>query len=171
VTNRNNLSPRICLGISIYLCAALVVSAQSLPHGWRGIVPLRSTRADVVRLLGPPNTEGGQYEWKHTTIVIDYSDGPCETGRSGWNVPRDTVVRISMAPTEDLRFADLHIDEKKYKRSEDGELPGIFYYTNDAEGITISGSQVEVRNIYYNPTSSDDHLRCSCSTLSPSNWK
>jgi hypothetical protein len=105
------------------------------------------------------------YELENKTIVIDYSDGPCETGRSGWNVPRDTVTRISLAPTEDLKFSDLHIDENNYKKSEDGELPGIFYYTNDAEGITISVSQGEVRNIYSNPTSRDAHLRCPC--LSP----
>jgi hypothetical protein len=139
--------------------------AQS-PKGWRGIVPLHSTRADVVRLLGPPNVDGDLYDFENERVHIDYSDGPCEKGRSGWNVPRDTVVSISLAPTKHRKFSALRIDEKKYRKSEDGELPGIFYYTNDAEGITISVSQGEVRNIYYNPTSKDDHLRCPCSTPS-----
>lgn len=157
--------PLICLLIVI----PMLVQAQS--KGWRGIIPLRSTRTDVIRLLGPPNVDGRFYEIDNKTVHIDYSDGPCETGRSGWNVPRDTVVSISLAPNQDLKFSDLHIDEKKYKKSKDGELPDILYYTNDAEGITISVSEGEVRNIYYNPTSKDDHLRCPCPSAGSRNSK
>jgi len=54
----------------------------------------------VVRLLGLPKAAGGVFELEGKTIVIDYSDGPCETSRSGRNVPRDAVVRISMTPTK-----------------------------------------------------------------------
>lgn len=143
---------------AVLLMAPMCV--QPKPKGWHGVVPLRSTRADVIRLLGPPNINGRYYEIDNNTVHIDYSDGPCEKGKSGWNVPRDTVVSISLAPTQDLKLSDLHIDKRKYKKSKDGELPGIVYYTNDAEGITISVSEGEVRNIYYNPTSKDDHLRC-----------
>lgn len=150
----------------IAFLVTLPVFGQSQTKGWRGIIPLRSTRADVIRLLGPPNLDGGLYDVDNKTVDIEYSDGPCEKGRSGWNVPRDTVVRISLAPNQDLKFSDLHIDKTKYKKSRDGELPDIFYYTNDAEGITISVSEGEVRNIYYDPTSKDDHLRCPCSTTS-----
>lgn len=146
----------------ISLLIAVPMSAQAQSKGWRGIIPLRSTRADVIRLLGPPNLDGRLYEIDNKTVHIDYSDGPCQKGRSGWNVPRDTVVSISLAPNQDLKFSDLHIDERKYKKSKDGELPDIFYYTNDAEGITIEVSEGEVRSIYYNPTSKDDHLRCPC---------
>ena len=145
------------------LLVMLPTCAQPKPIGWHGVVPLRSTRADVIRLLGPPNVDGRYYEIDNYTVHIDYSDGPCEKGKSGWNVPRDTVVSISLAPTHDLKFSDLQIDKKKYKRSKDGELPGIVYYTNDAEGITISISEGEVRNIYYNPTSKNNHLRCTVS--------
>ena len=143
----------------------LPTCAQPKPIGWHGLVPLRSTRSDVIRLFGPPNVDGRYYEIDNYTVHIDYSDGPCEKGKSGWKVPRDTVISISLAPTQDLKFSDLQIDKQKYKKSKDGELPGIVYYTNDAEGITISVSEDEVRNIYYNPKSKDDHLRC---TLSPS---
>lgn len=142
------------------LLITLPTCAQSKPIGWRGIVPLRSTRADVNRLLGSPNVEGKYYEIGNYVVHIDYSDGPCEKGKSGWNVPRDTVVSISLSPNQALKFSDLQIDKKKLKKSKDGELPGIVYYTNDAEGITISVSDEEVRNIYYNPTSKDKSLRC-----------
>lgn len=147
----------------IALVVIVPTCAKPQSKGWHGIVPLRSTRADVIRLLGAPNVDGKYYEIDNYTLYIDYSDGPCEKGKSGWNVPRDTVVRISLAPTKDLKYGDLKIDRKKYKKSKDGELPEIIYYTNDAEGITISVRGGEVRNIYYNPTSKDDYLRCPSS--------
>src|SRR5678815_4602228 len=123
------------------LAALLVIlptCVQPKPIGWHGVVPLRSTRADVTRLLGPPNVDGRYYEIDNYIVHIDYSDGPCEKGKLGWNVPRDTVVSISLSPNHDLKFSDLQIDKKKLKKSNDGELPGIVYYTNDAEGITVS---------------------------------
>lgn len=144
------------------LLLVLPLFAHSQSKGWRGIVPLHSTRADVIRLLGPPNLDGDLYDLDNKTVHIEYSDGPCDKGRSGWNVPRDTVVSISLAPNQDLKFSDLQIDKRKYKKARDGELPEWFYYTNEAEGITISVREGEVGNIYYNPTSKDDHLRCPC---------
>lgn len=146
------------------LITALLIAptcSQQPPTVWHGIIPLRSTRADVIRLIGPPTGDGKYYEIDDYTVQIDYSDGPCEKGRSGWNVPRDTVISISLAPNHDLKVSDLHLDKKNYRRSKDGELPGIVYYTNDAQGITISVSEGEVRNIYYNPTLKDEHLKCS----------
>lgn len=140
--------------------------AQAQSKGWRGIIPLRSTRADVVRLLGPPNIDGDLYEVDDYRVFIDYSDGSCEKGNPGWNVARDTVVSISLAPNQDLKFSALHIDKKKFKKYQDRELPDVFHYTNDSEGISISVSEGEVRDIYYTPTSKDDHLRCPCSTAS-----
>jgi hypothetical protein len=151
---------KILLTALTALLLALHTCAQSEPSGWHGIVPLRSTRTDVIRILGPPNVDGKYYDIDNYIVHIDYSDGPCEKGKLGWNVPRDTVVSISLSPNHDLKFSDLQIDKKKLKKSKDGELPGIVYYTNDAEGITISVSEGEVRNIYYNPTSKDNHLRC-----------
>jgi hypothetical protein len=133
---------------------------QQQTKGWRGIVPLHSTKADVIRLWGEPNIDGRLYEIDNYRVFIDYSDGPCVKGRSGWNVPRDTVVSISLAPNKDLKFSELHIDEKRFKKSNDGELSTISYYTDETAGVTISVSDGEVRNIFYNPTSKDNSLRC-----------
>lgn len=138
------------------------------PRGWRGIVPLHSTRADVIRLLGPPNVGDHLYEVDDYRIFFVYSDGPCEKGKSGWNVPRDTVVSISVAPNRDLKFSELRVDKKKFKKHRDKELPDILHYTNESDGISISVSEGDVRNIYYNPTSKDDHLRCPSSTANSS---
>lgn len=152
------------LMITTALLVILPTCAQVTAAPWHGVTPLRSTRADVARLLGPPNLDGRYYEIDNFTVHIDYSDGPCQKGRSGWNVPRDTVVSLSLAPTQELKFATLKIDKKKYKKSQDAELPEVIYYTNEAEGVTISVSEGEVRNIYYTPAAKDAHLRCPSST-------
>jgi hypothetical protein len=144
---------------------------QQQPKGWRGIVPLRSTRAEVIRLLGQPNIGNDLYEIDDNRIFFVYSDGPCEKGRPGWNVPPDTVVSISVAPNHELKFADLRIDKKKYRKHQDSELPDIFHYTNDIEGISISVSEGDVRNIYYTPGSKDEHLRCASLTPNSGNSK
>ena len=52
-------------------CAKLVQAKE-----WRGIVPLKSTRADVERLLGKPNGLG-RYEFDNERAYIDYAKG-CE---------------------------------------------------------------------------------------------
>ena len=150
---------KILLRTLISFLITLPTCAQSKQLGWHGIVPLRSTRADVIRLLGSPNADG-RYEIDNYVVHVDYSDGPCEPEKLGWNVPRGTVVSLSLSPNNTLKFADLKINKKKLKKSQDGELPEIFYYTNDRDGITVSVSEGEVRNIYYNPTSKDNHLRC-----------
>lgn len=142
------------------LLIMVVMCGQQQPRGWRGIVPLRSTRADVLRLFGPPNIGNRLYEIDDYRILFVYSDGPCATAEAGWNVPRDTVVSISLAPNRDLKLSDLHIDKKKFKKHRDAELPDILHYTNESDGISISASAGEVRNIYYSPTSKDEHLRC-----------
>jgi hypothetical protein len=151
----------ILLTTVIAFLITLPTCAQPKRTEWHGIVLLRSTRADVNRLWGSPNADGGYYEIDNFVVHVDYSDGPCEKGKPGWNVPRDTVVSLSLSPNQTLKFSDLHINKKKLKKSMDGELPGIVYYTNDTDGITVSVSGDEVRNIYYNPTSKDNHLRCA----------
>src|ERR1700720_1961854 len=49
-------------------------------NAWRGLVPLRSTRADVERLLGPPMVlvaGSYSYETKEEKVRVLYSEGSC----------------------------------------------------------------------------------------------
>ena len=51
-------------------------------QGWRGIVPLHSTRADVERLVGSPMTPNGiTYDLKNERVNVVYSDGGCAKGQ------------------------------------------------------------------------------------------
>ncbi len=142
-----------------------MTSPQS--RGWRGIVPLRSTRADVERLMGVPTERSNQhtdfYRTPKATVVIRYATGlPCGIGEkySQWRVPRDTVESILVTPTEPLRLLDLGIDETKYETHQGGHLSEAVYYVNKQTGETIVASLNEVRSLTYAPGTLDRDLAC-----------
>jgi len=128
---------------------------------WHGIVPLRSTRSDVLRLLGPPNSKYGRYLINGEEATIIYSDRPCS---SGWNVPAGTVRLISVTFKEGLSLSDLKIDFDNYKRARDPFVTTHVYYTNRDEGIRYEvfegRDQKKVLQVYFEPTTKDEILRC-----------
>jgi hypothetical protein len=78
--------------------------------GWRGVVPLRSTRKDVERLIGPTyDATGSFYKTDQENVSVRYSDGPC-VGSTGWKVPLDTVLDITITPQPygKTRLSDLN---------------------------------------------------------------
>ncbi|MDQ3802536.1 MAG: hypothetical protein M3416_01580 [Acidobacteriota bacterium] len=157
----------------LLLCVSVMLptTAQSQAKGWRGIVPLHSTRADVERLIGKPNFKYDLYDFEKERVSILYSSDPCTEGlQGGWNVPRDTVIQISVAPKEKVRLPDLQIDLSKYEKAKDPLMQVHTYYTNKEEGtryVVFEGGGEDggkILNTYYEPAAEDRHLRCPDST-------
>lgn len=149
--------------ILVVLWLALPLSTQQA-KGWRGIVPLHSTRTDVEQLLGR-STDSCKclYRTEHEIVHIQYSDYSCKDNSQGWDVPLDTVLLINVIPRTGVRLAELKIDLTKYQKTEDTHLPGRSYYTNDEEGIFIlvTGTDELVGSINYQPTRGDQNkFRC-----------
>jgi hypothetical protein len=143
----------------------MLTSAQS--RGWHGIVPLRSTRADVERIMGVPTERSSQYtdfyRTSKETVLIRYATGsPCGIGEkySRWRVPRDTVESILVTPTEPLRLLDLGIDETKYEKQQGGHRRDDVYYVNKQTGETIVVFMNEVTSLTYSSGASDEDLQC-----------
>ena len=154
----------------IAISSALAIHAQDKSvqeksaKGWRGLVPLKSTRRDVEAVLGAPTTPGGStYEPDNRYIHVEYSDGPCEKGWPyGWNVPKDTVVNIWVSVKE-TPLADLKLDERKYQKYSDGHIQDRVHYVNYDEGIDILVDEFpigRVKGFSYMPTSADEKLQC-----------
>src|SRR5437868_6730956 len=119
-------------------CGLLLVVPSLRTGGWRGIVPLHSTRADVERLVGKPNDEYDTYDFESKRVYIMYSSDPCTEGEVGsYNVPRDTVIGIDVSPKRRLTLSDLGIDLSKYKKSTDPTNEPRALYRNEEEGIAI----------------------------------
>jgi hypothetical protein len=166
---------------SIALILALTLMAQA--KEWRGITPLRSTRADVERVLGPTiddpsnrNNYVDTYQTEEERVTVLYSDGPLCNGylRRGYRVPKDTVVSIIVGATP-FPFSDLKLDGSKYQETSGGDTPDYSYFTHKEDGISYTvqwrtvakGEEGGVRerirmviSIEYGPTAQDIHLLC-----------
>ncbi|MDQ3803049.1 MAG: hypothetical protein M3416_04250 [Acidobacteriota bacterium] len=144
-------------------CLLLLAASSISAQGWRGIVPLRSTREDVARILGPPAQATRDYfDLGQETAFIIYSDGECgQPGNTGWKVAGGTVVEIHVTPKTKLTLSEVEPDRSKYKK-EESKLLGRTFYTDFEKGVSfaVSGEDEVIRQIFYTPTTLDEHLRC-----------
>jgi hypothetical protein len=147
------------------VCTLMAAAFTSQAKGWRGIVPLHSTRADVERLLGKPNDRYGRYDFQDEKAIVSYQGLSCSNGAQ-WDVPPDTVISIGVYPKKALRLADLKLDPRKYKRVGDSYSQGRTIYWNEEEGIEYhvveeaGRGDGKVMEIYYNPAASEAHHLC-----------
>ena len=151
-----------------FLFSTLLTVPGAEAKGWRGIVPLHTTRAEVERLLGPPTEQQTEYSvvyrTENETVIIYYARGlPCGIGEKygQWRVPRDTVESIFITPNMGSPLSKLTIDESKYKKSSGGHRAEDIYYVNEQDGESLRVFQNEVMDITYSPAASDENLRCA----------
>lgn len=145
----------LCL-IAIFLVFSLPTIAQAKP--WRGIVPLKSTRADVERLLGVPGKHG-RYQFDEERAYVNYAGaGPCHPANGCLClVSEDIVISIRVELEVEMRFSTLNLDSKKYEKLISPQDPNLASYSNDEEGIiyTVDLKNDDVTAIEYLPTSKD----------------
>jgi len=149
--------------IGALICALLATESFLQAQGWRGIVPLHSTRKDVERLLGAPMMPGGTtYDLKTERVNVVYSDGGCAEGKPAeWNVPPNTVIGIRVYPQTKLTLSDLRIDLKGFEKFINPHNADSVSYSNNEEGISINTqSNGEVVLLEYFPLPRDNSLRC-----------
>jgi hypothetical protein len=147
------------------IISVLLILTTSLPcwaQSWRQIVPLKSTRSDVERILGPSQEAYfADYKLQDGNLFIEYSSGPCRPERrGGWNVPENTVVLVSFTPKIKKRIEVLKLDLRKFRKVVDTHVMGVVYYINDEEGITYSVQAGKVDYVEYGPGKRDDHFYC-----------
>lgn len=137
---------------------------------WNGITPLKSTKADVEKILGKPepwvaNQYAAQYKAKDGEVSVLYSTGMCDINpEHGWNIPLLTVISLSYYPDypNPYKFSELKLDLSKFQRNPDPGSIGLVFYTNEADGIalTVDTGDDSVRRFGYFPESKYNHLMC-----------
>jgi hypothetical protein len=145
------------------LCIFFVLTiAPSLSaRGWRGIIPLRSTRADVERVLGKPRDRDYLYQTEIDFVRVDYAKGPCDGWPRGWNVPSDTVLTLAVSSFANPVFSELHIDIATFSKTYDDA--SFTYYANRAQGVEyIVSSEGLLSSTKYFPAAEGSILRCKC---------
>jgi hypothetical protein len=158
------MNMKLLATVAVLICVVIFCPKSAAGKAWRGIVPLHSTRADVERLLGPPNIEDSEYDIDGERAVISYSAQGCEEGLpGGWNVPPNTVVNISVSSTNDLRLAELAdvlVPGKNYEQIYGTDTPHVDY-VDVQEGLRYSTIDGSVQAISYFGSEADDKkLRC-----------
>ncbi|HEV7743882.1 MAG TPA: hypothetical protein VGO56_02695 [Pyrinomonadaceae bacterium] len=146
-----------------FLCAFMLLGPldHEAARGWRGLVPLRSTCADVKRILGVARCEN-VIKMERETINISYSEKLCV---DGWNVPKGTVIDIQVISKRMSALTDLNLDLNKYQKVavvvpyDQHDQPGASYYRNAEEGVELEVWDGKLESITYFPTARDSHLR------------
>jgi len=148
--------------IGAFICSFVVTVSFFQERGWRGIEPLHSTKEDVERLLGPPMTPGGiTYDLKTDRVNVVYSAGTCREAGAQWNVPRGTVIGITVYPQMRLMLADLKIDLNRFEKFINPHVGDRVSYSDKEEGIAIDAtSNGEVISLEYFARPKDSPLRC-----------
>ncbi|MDX6383830.1 MAG: hypothetical protein QOK48_1403, partial [Blastocatellia bacterium] len=143
-------------------CIVLFFPQAAAAKAWRGIVPLHSTRGDVERLLGPPNLEDSGYEIDGARVQISYTARGCQEGLpSGWSVPADTVVSISVSAGDELLLNDVLVSGRTYDQIYAVHTPQLIQYVDAEEGVRYSSIEGYVLTTTYFGTAADDKkLRC-----------
>src|SRR6266850_2314540 len=175
VVRREETSPLNPLWADLGLLAATPTvlrnyQSQSLvtPNAWRGLVPLKSTRADVEQLLGSSKgllAGNYNYETKTEKVEVMYSEGSCKPSLEGqWNVPVDTVLSITVFPQTKVLVSTLRLDERTFSRAQEAHPENWLYYVSPEKGVMVHAMQIngceEVMSITYRPTTKDEGLRC-----------
>jgi hypothetical protein len=131
-------------------CVALGLGGVSQAKEWRGIVPLRSSRADVVRLHGQcanPEESCHFYSAGDGEVYIVFSSRDEYVEDCVKQLPLGVVMNIRVTPMTEVRLSDLGVDVKGFRKFETSSPPGLGYegYLDDEEGVvydTYKGKKV-----------------------------
>ena len=148
---------------SIVLVSLLMIISLAFTQdeaGWRGIVPLHSTRAQVEQLVGVLDTRCQCYSTETETIRVEYASGPCTGVLAGWNVPVDTVLSLQIFPKKPLLFSEVKIKKEDFITTVDDTV--TTYYGDGERGLRYSvTSSGTVASIWYGPSIKQNKLRCA----------
>lgn len=146
--------------IKFCLFATVLFAISGNAKDWRGIVPLKSTRADVEQQFGKPtrtDRSSSYYNLPKEIVVFHFQTEPCDMFGLGWNVPQDTVTDIGIIPKGIHRRSEYQLALSS--RIEDNGA-GIVYYSDNDAGLMVETNNELVTLISYYPRPDEDQLRC-----------
>jgi hypothetical protein len=142
---------------------ALALANLAMAKEWHGIVPLRSTRADVVRTLSQcsDQREACAFSLGKEKVFILFSGGlPKEYRESATRLPQKTVMFIEIEEGSPARLKDLGINKHRFKEFNPTEPydSGFRGYVNEAGGEVVKTYKGKVIRVDYIAANNDLHL-------------
>ncbi len=144
----------------------IACNASSEAKTWRDITPMKSSRADVERILGVPkfSTESSSI---HITadgqVVVKYATGPQCPGKSSdeWRVPEGTAISINLDPLKPPTLSTLKLNMDYFTEVGFGDSrKNSSHLLDEVEGLQLDIENGKVKHFVYLPSSQDDALRC-----------
>jgi hypothetical protein len=133
---------------------------------WRGLFPLRSTRADVIRRFNQclDSASTCRFSYEKSDVYIVFSSGSDRVDECEKSLPMDTILLIEVKPTITLRLSDLQIDRKKLRIFDPATPRGQGYkvgykaYIDESIGIVINTFKGKVLQLDYIASSENRHV-------------
>lgn len=154
------------------LLGATIFAARVNAEPWRGIIPLKSTRSDVERLLGKPLPGNMKfyvtYKLDSEEVRVRYAEKTLCTRKDECEcrVPDDTVLNVVVRPKTRINFSSLALDKLKFHPIVNPENANNVAYSNSDAGLmyVVSKRDDLVLYVQYGPTAKD----CADALTSPS---
>jgi len=138
----------------IFVTAAQCVSAEE----WRGLTPLKSTLADVVRIYSECSNQATYCEFtiENEDVYIEFSDGQNCSG-----IPDGTILSIQRELKNDTTFEALGLDKRRFKSFNPTSPLKLGYsgFIDDKSGLLLKTFLGKIFQINYIPGKTD---RASC---------
>jgi hypothetical protein len=160
---------QLILLLGLMIAAPVCLQAKA----WRGIIPLRSTKADADRILGKPiyaTDFRAVYSLADEEVAISLSKQLSRQQDCVKALPAETVLDITVVPKNELKLSQFLGDEKRYtnfnpparKKPEypagDLHKHGDAGYIDKAEGVLVRGYRDQVLAVLYFAAAEDIHL-------------
>jgi hypothetical protein len=153
------------LRLIVVAALAFGFASEICAKDWRGLMPLRSTREDVEKLLGEPpsapkdgtrsytlNKGRSIYFVDEGEVYIVFAEDLFEGPRECLNtVSVGTVLMIQVRPRTKRSIAEFITDEKKYRKFDPSDPPNLGYeaHINEEDGLIVRAFKGTVDQIVY----------------------
>jgi len=147
--------------------AVLLVILASLRNSakakeWRGLIPLRSTRADVIRLLNQcsDQREACRFSLEGDNIYILFAAGlPADYSECAKRLSSDTIVFIQVEPRRPLKFKEFHLRNREYESFNPSDpFRRGFQGFRTPDGFVIRADKGQIDRLIYIASESDKSL-------------
>ena len=134
----------------LLVLASVITAQQAGAEEWRGIKPLSSTRADVVRVFGEcaDKVEQCEFTFENEDISIGFAQpGNCH------GAPADTVLFIQRGLRDAKAMKALGFDKRRFKSFSPTFPEDTDYraFVDEKSGLLFKTLRKEVFEIYYIP--------------------
>jgi hypothetical protein len=148
--------------LSLVVALLIVASVDVCAAEWRGIVPLHSTRSDIVRLLNAceETQERCSFSLEDQDVQIVFSGWQHAFSSCPTNIPEDTVLLVRVRLANPKTVKELKLNLESFKAFDPSYPSGVGYraYIDEQSGLLLRSYKGQVTEFDYIPTRRDQKL-------------